>query len=139
MVKLDESLEVRLGRRLLSGTVIGIDRYHLENFAGKDCRWTSYTLVSKKGGPFKRYWITDWKKSGWILWQSCKKKADLKSYRLVIERSGVTGIEFSGDQGVSTPSAAVVVYQHKDGSFYAMERFSDSAVMFFSGKQIVKI
>lgn len=138
MLKLNDRLFIRVKNGRILGQIIGIDSYHLENFEGKQQKWLSYTLISDKAGRYKRYWITDWKKSGWVLWTACKKKSALKNCTMVPTRSGITKIEFSGEQGVSTPAAAVAVYKQKNGEYYAMERFSGSKAMFFAGKEISK-
>ena len=138
MLKLNDQLLIAVNGKAVQGNIVGIDSYQLENFEGKKHKWLSYTLVSDKKGEFSRYWITDWKKSGWVLWTGCPKKKSLSSLKMVTDRSGITNIEFSGDQGVSTPFAAVAIYQLENGEYYAMERFTASQVMFFCGRPIKK-
>jgi hypothetical protein len=136
--KLKDELSLTLDGKMIQGRIIGIDHYHLDNFEGKSHRWLSYTLVSKHKGVFSRYWITNWKKAGWVLWTGHKRGMALKNKMMVTDRSGITKIGFLGEKGVSTPVAAVAVYRLKKGVYYAMERFSGSQVMFFQGREIIK-
>lgn len=138
MLKLHDKLATNyLGKEII-GQIVGIDHYHLENFDNKKHMWPSYTLVSKNGGLFKRYWITDWKKAGWFLWTGCPKKAKLQFKRVIQDRSGLATIAFAGDQGISTPTAALVVYELDDGGYYSTERFSGSGVLYFRAQKIPK-
>ncbi|MDX2027926.1 MAG: hypothetical protein SFW62_04765 [Alphaproteobacteria bacterium] len=134
MIKLGKELSVKIGGKVITGSVVGIDCYRLENFEGRTLQWASYTLTSPRKHPFTRYWITDWGKRGWVLWLATRKKTP--AGRFLAERSGVAGINFSGEQGASTPVAALVVYQKKDGSYYSLERFAGSRTLFFEGRKV---
>lgn len=138
MHKLGNNLLVTKNGKKICGQIVGIDRYRLENFEGTQHLWESYTLTSKTGGLFKRFWITDWKKSGWFLWTACKKIKKTKHTKVIQDRSGIAQIRFTGDQGASTPVAALVVYEIRKGEYYATERFADSDVMFFRAIKITK-
>ena len=136
MPKLNEYLTVKDGAQSITGCVIGIDQYRFESFAGTQHTWKSYTMISSVGGLYKRYWITDWKKAGWLLWTACKEIKEPKYKKIIQDRSGVAQIKFSGDAGKSTPVAALVLYEIRKGEYYATERFVGSDVMYFKAKNI---
>jgi hypothetical protein len=72
------------------------------------------------------------------LWTASTKKAPSKHERLIVSRSGVSKIKFTGDQGVSTPVAAVLTFKGSNGIYYGMEKVVDSEAMFFHGEKIRK-
>jgi hypothetical protein len=138
MHRLGDKLLVKTNGLNIQGHVVGLDHYHLENFEGTQHTWLSYTLTSDKGGLFRRYWITDWKKSGWFLWTACQRLKKPKFKRAVEDRSGIAQIKFFGDRGVSTPTAALAVYELENGEYYSTERFAGSDVMYFHAQNIQK-
>jgi len=137
MLSLNEHVAFSINGKTVSGTIVGIDQYSLESFDGKSRTWTSYTLTSKTKGIFSRFWITDWKSDGWILWTTAKKKNKL-NLQMVPNRSGLSKIEFTGDQGISTPFSAVAVFLSPKDTYYALERFADSSVLYLCGQKISK-
>ncbi len=137
MFALNQNILIGLSNRRLVAKLIGIDAYNLENYNGKRCEWLSYTLVTKKIGKYGRFWLTDWKKTGWVLWTNSKLKRPPKGYRMVAERSGIAKIGFTGDSGSSTSHAALAVFSLND-KYYSLERFKTSEVMFFTGIKILK-
>ena len=138
MPKVGDHLLAKTKKLEIRGHIVGIDHYHLENFAGNQHRWFSYTLISNKNSLFSRYWITDWKESGWFLWTPCKEIKNLKNKKTVQDRSGIAKITFEGDQGASTPVAALVLYKTGKNQYYATERFAGSRVMYFRAEKIQK-
>ncbi len=116
--------------RNVEGQVIGIDTYSLENFEGKRVGWKSYTAVSVKQGKWRRFWLTDWRSDGWWLWLSSKRTSVGKDYKLLVKRSGVASLKFSGDAGVSTSAAALLVFTNGK-QVYSLERFAGSKLMRF--------
>jgi len=131
--KLGERPLVRFRNKTVVGKIIGIDDYHMENFKGGKLYWPSYTLIADHAKPFDRYWFADWGKDGWILWLTAQKLP--ANTRPLLERGGIARLDFSGDQGASTPCAALSM--HKKGAvIYCVERFSGSKVMLFSGHKI---
>jgi hypothetical protein len=137
MFKLNTTLSIKIDGKEICGTLIGIDSYLMDAFNGKRVKWTSYTLVSKNKGAFARYWITQ-RTTGWFLSTATKKVNPPKGARVVPERSGIATIDFKGDKGVSTPSAALLAYKVGKDTYYTIERFLDSDVMFFDGIKIAK-
>ena len=135
MFKLGESIRITFNKRQITGTLVGIDQYTLQTFTNKTIRWPSYTLVSDHKGVFSRYWFVRWGSGDWILWLKPKSSVVPAKARLLLEKSGVARIAFTGDAGVSTPVAALVQYQAGKGYFCA-ERFADSKTMFFAGYPI---
>jgi len=109
----------------------------MDAFDGKRHKWKSYTLVSEAKGIFGRYWLTE-RKTGWFLSTESKKKHPAKGAKIVLERSGIAKIAFEGEQGVSTPSAALLAYRAGKDKYFTIERFFDSEIMFFDGVRIAK-
>jgi len=98
----------------------------------------SHTLVSDAKSVFSRYWITNRGKHGWFLSTDTKRTKAPKNGEVVLERSGLAKIDFVGDKGVSTPTAGLLAYKLADGTYFTIERFSGSEVMYFSGQKIQK-
>ncbi|QQR68355.1 MAG: hypothetical protein IPI58_05725 [Alphaproteobacteria bacterium] len=112
-------------------TVVGVDSYRLQNFADQILEWKSFTLTSDANGDFARWWITDLAPDGLRAWIDLGARPIPPDTSLVEERSGIATIAFEGNSGPSTPSAALVVLQGKDGQFYGLEKFSDGVTMRF--------
>lgn len=138
MFKINDSLSITVENQNIIGKLIGIDTYSMENFAGRKVRWTSHTLVSNLSAPFSRYWITNRGKEGWYLSTISKKTKPPKLAQVCLERSGLAQIDFKGDQGVSTPTAALLAYKLSTNTYFTIERFSKSEIMFFNGQKIQK-
>ncbi|MFA4994105.1 MAG: hypothetical protein WC521_02245 [Bdellovibrionales bacterium] len=137
MFKLNQLLSIVVNGKNVCGKLIGIDSYAMDAFDGKRHKWKSYTLVSDHGGVFSRYWITE-RETGWFLSTEAKKKHPPKGSKIVPERSGIAKIDFEGEKGVSTPSAALLAYKIGKNIFFTIERFFDSEIMFFDGIKIAK-
>jgi len=135
MLKLNDRVTLYANGKKIRGRIVGIDSYSLENFEGKKQRWLSYTLVSDKKGILSRFWVTDWKKDGWVLWTTGKKKKNV-GMKMVTGRSGISRIEFAGNQGISTPFSSVAVFSSRKGRYYAFERFADSDILYLDGQKI---
>lgn len=137
MLKLNDKVSIRIGTTEITGQLVGIDQYKLENFSGKACQWPSYTFTSNSKGLFSRYWLVLWDKSKWILWTKITSKNQPQANVLILEKSGIAQIAFTGDFGQSTPMAALA--QYKEGKeYFCIERFTGSEVMFFRGQEIPK-
>lgn len=95
-------------------------------------------LVSDAKGVFARYWIIDRGKHGWFLSTASNRTKAPKGSKTTLERSGLAQIDFVGDKGVATPVAAVLAHKLADGSYFTIERSSDSDVMFFQSRKIRK-
>ncbi len=137
MLKLNELYSIKVDGKDIFGKLIGIDSYLMDAFDGKRHKWKSYTFVSDAKGVFARYWVTE-RKTGWFLSTASKRKTPPKNAKVVNERSGIVKIDFEGEKGVSTPSAALLAYQTGNNLFFTIERFLDSEIMFFDGQKIAK-
>ena len=135
--KLNDSLSVTFKGQRITGKLVGIDTYSLENFDGKKTGWPSYTLVSNRKDKFSRFWFVRWGKSNWILWLQTKSITIPNGAKLITAKSGIAKIEFEGDKGVSSPHAALVQYKAGDG-YFSGERFSGSDMLCFMGYKIPK-
>lgn len=137
MFKLNQLFSVVVNGKSVCGKLIGIDSYAMDAFDGKRHKWKSYTLVSAHKGVFSRYWITE-RKTGWFLSTEAKNTRPPKGSKIVSERSGIAKIDFEGEKGVSTPSAALLAYKVGTNKYFTIERFFDSEIMFFDGVKISK-
>ena len=137
MLKLNKQTSFSVDGKKIAGVIVGIDKYSLVNFEGKKIHWVSYTLTSEKKGVFSRFWITDWKKDGWVLWTNSKKKK-VANLQMVTSRSGISEVQFSGEQGVSTPFSGVAVFAVSKDEYYAMESFTNSEVLCLKGQKVAR-
>ncbi|GEM_PF-1860826 len=140
MFKLNSKISTTVDRQTIVGTLVGVDYYVLEDFAGNKCKWPSYTLVSKRKAPFDRYWFVKWdgKNAPWILWTKTKRRTVPKTAKMLSDKSGVAHIKFVGDSGASTPWAALIQYKIGKNKYHCLERFAGSEVMYFTGQKIAK-
>ena len=137
MFKLNDQLVIKVKDKEIRGELIGIDSYLMDAFNGKRVKWTSYTLISDHKNKFARYWMTE-RTTGWFLSTASAKRTPPKSSQIVLERSGIARIDFKGDRGVSTPSAALLAYKTGIDTYFTIERFLNSEIMFFDGIKIRK-
>lgn len=138
MFKLNDRVVVVLGTKKIIGQVVGIDSYTMESFDNKIVRWTSHTLVTKEKGFLSRCWLINRGKFGWYLSTGTKKKKIPTKAKLVLERSGLTKIDFTGENGISAPTSALVVYKLRNESFFGLERFSGSVAYCFESRKVQK-
>ena len=137
MIKVGDKTTIIFKRRAITGTVVGIDNYTLQNFTNRTIRWPSYTLVSEDKGVFKRYWFVCWGNKDWVLWLKPAHNKVPAGAKMLLEKSGLAKITFTGDAGVSTPTAALATYG-VGKNYFCAERFADSKTMFFDGFVIPK-
>ncbi|MFY9287542.1 MAG: hypothetical protein WAO98_03470 [Alphaproteobacteria bacterium] len=136
MYRLNQEILFQIGRQKITGKLIGIDHYSLESFANTRCKWPSYTLISDTKDVFSRFWFVRWTANEWILWTTTNAK-EPPTKGMILSKSGVAKIKFTGDSGVSTPMASLVQFRN-GSSYFCIERFINSEVMFFSGQKIKK-
>lgn len=130
---INKSLSIQHKKLCITGTIIGIDKYSLQNFHNRKLKWNSLTLISSNKSPYDRYWITKWEDE-WILWLKAPLEDGLCK-NLILDRSGLASIDIIGDAGLSTPTAALAVFKWKS-IYYATERFAGSRTMAFWGNII---
>ena len=110
--------------------VVGIDRYRLENFLDETLRWVSYTMTSNQESVFSRWWLTDSADDGQWCWFDLGEKTPPADAAFLPRWGGIASIDFEGDRGPSTPTAALVVLE-KGNWRYGLEKFADGKVMRF--------
>lgn len=121
----------------IRGNIIGVDSYSLEAVDGSNTSWLSYTVTSDMPPPYDRFWFVCWDQKDWILWLRTVVSCKLKEDSIVLNKSGLVKIIFSGEAGPSTPLAALIQYK-EESKYYCYERFHQSGEMWFNGRKILE-
>ena len=116
--------------------VIGLDHYNLQNFENITLEWVSYTLVSSETDGFSRWWITEQPGQGPWVWFAAPSGEIPPHCKILPQFSGLASISFVGDVGVSTPVAALSVFEVNPDLRFAYERFLNSSVLCFFSRPL---
>jgi hypothetical protein len=115
--------KIKLDGTLFS--VIGVDKYQLNNLLGKIKTWTSYTLIDEQNN---KTWISyGIAGTHFIQWEILSEKILKQEDNLtpLLDYSGIASITFEGNYGYSTPAAELIWFSVKNKfySFVVIERF----------------
>lgn len=111
--------------------VVGIDRYTMKAFDGRQRSWDSYTLTSEADGPFSRWWIVNVPDCGAHYYVAAEKVPSDAVFEPAL--GGLVSLNSEGNADLSSEKGALATYRGPDGTLYAEEVFDGADRLIFEG------
>ncbi|MFJ5828301.1 hypothetical protein [Streptomyces sp. NPDC093089] len=116
----------------LPSTAVGVDRYLMRSFDGREVRWDSYTLASDSPAPYDRWWLVNTPGRGAHVFTAADEVPADAGFRK--ELSGLVALNSEGDAALSGDVGALAMYADASDVLYAEEVFGDADRLVFVGR-----